>query len=70
VPDVRRFRHVDVVFCQLNVSDVWIRGAEGNIWGVGGGPKGLVHCPKYLGKISESIREGANYFEEHKLFTS
>jgi hypothetical protein len=42
VPDIRRFQRVDVVFCQLNMSDVWVQRIEGDIWGQGWGPKELV----------------------------
>jgi hypothetical protein len=47
VPDMRRFQHVNVVFCQLNVSHLWIQGVEGDgggvgVWGKKGVGKGAV----------------------------
>jgi hypothetical protein len=33
VPDCRRIKHANVVFCQLQCSHVWLRQGKGDVWG-------------------------------------
>jgi hypothetical protein len=57
VPDIRRFQRVDVVFCRLNMSDVWVQRIEGDIWGQGWGPKDLVGKGRLILSMGLAWRE-------------
>jgi hypothetical protein len=39
---IRRFQHINVVFCQLNIRHVRVQRVEGDIWGRCGRLKGLM----------------------------
>jgi hypothetical protein len=42
VLEIRRCQHINVIFCQLNISHVRVQRAEGDIWGRRGWLKGLL----------------------------